>query len=141
MNEPQDGSPPTASPARMPLWLIATGIVAFLIFSLSLGGLTWWLISRGNSRADTQSTSQSPSTDIDGATEPTVDIASDPTVLEPGFVSLFNGRDLDTWVGDSSIWSVQDGVIRGSSKRKLGSGNWTCLFWQGKELQDFELRF
>ncbi len=32
---------------------------------------------------------------------------------EPGFVSLFNGQDLDGWTGNPAIWSVQDGAITG----------------------------
>lgn len=141
MSEPQNpGEPPVAPQARVPLWLMAAAGVAFLIFSLSIGALAWWLVSRGHGRAEIPGATQPTAAGNEAANEPAVDTASPATVLEPGFLSLFNGRDLDAWAGDVSVWSVQDGVIRGSSKRKLGSGNWTCLFWQGKELQDFELR-
>lgn len=34
-------------------------------------------------------------------------------VALPGFVSLFNGRDLAGWEGDPRIWSVQEGAITG----------------------------
>jgi hypothetical protein len=124
----------------VPLWPIATAAVAFLIFSLSIGALAWWLVSREHGRV--ANVPSQPALN-DTADDPAVAVDAVPLAipLELGFVSLFNGRDLDAWEGDSSIWSVQDGVIRGTSKRKLGSGNWTCLFWQGKELQDFELRF
>ena len=30
---------------------------------------------------------------------------------EPDFVSLFNGRDLSGWDGDTNIWSVKNGAI------------------------------
>jgi hypothetical protein len=141
MSEPRDFSElPVPSKTRIPLWLIVIGGVAFLIFSLSLGGLTWWLIIRERSRANVPSTAQPVLTD-NAANEPAVDATPPATILEPGFTSLFNGRDLDAWVGDSAVWSVQNGVIRGRSKTKLGAGNWTCLFWQGRQIKDFELRF
>ena len=33
--------------------------------------------------------------------------------VEPGFRSLFNGKDLTGWAGRTNHWSVQDGVITG----------------------------
>ncbi len=33
----------------------------------------------------------------------------------PGFVSLFNGRDLAGWEGDPRVWSVRDGAITGQT--------------------------
>lgn len=39
-----------------------------------------------------------------------------PAITETaGFVPLFNGRDLDGWQGDPSLWSVRDGAIVGKS--------------------------
>ena len=32
-----------------------------------------------------------------------------------GYVLLFNGKDLDGWQGDLSVWSVNDGAIVGST--------------------------
>jgi hypothetical protein len=55
---------------------------------------------------------------------------------EPGFTSLFNGKDLSGWEGDKKAWAVVDGAIQstgGNTKR-----NW--LIWRGGELRDFELR-
>jgi hypothetical protein len=34
---------------------------------------------------------------------------------EPGFVPLFNGKDLGGWEGDTKLWKVQDGAIVGDS--------------------------
>ncbi len=34
-------------------------------------------------------------------------VTSEPAGMKP----LFNGKDLGGWVGDSRLWSVQDGVI------------------------------
>ena len=35
------------------------------------------------------------------------------SAAEPGFQSLFNGKDLDGWAGNPALWSVQDGAITG----------------------------
>jgi putative membrane-bound dehydrogenase-like protein len=55
---------------------------------------------------------------------------------EPGFTSIFNGRDLTGWEGDKKAWAVVDGAIQctGGNTKK----NW--LIWRGGELRDFELR-
>ncbi|HZZ71194.1 MAG TPA: DUF1080 domain-containing protein [Pirellulales bacterium] len=37
---------------------------------------------------------------------------------EDGFKPLFNGKNLDGWVGDPDLWSVQDGVIVGTTDKK-----------------------
>jgi predicted esterase len=40
----------------------------------------------------------------------------EPAIVETaGFVPLFNGKDLSGWEGDSSLWSVKDGMIVGDS--------------------------
>lgn len=53
---------------------------------------------------------------------------------------LFNGNDLSGWDGDSQLWSVKDGVIRGeTTSEKRANGN-TFLIWEGEPLKDFELR-
>ena len=37
------------------------------------------------------------------------------TAAEEGFVPLFNGKNLNGWDGDPSLWSVQSGVIVGTT--------------------------
>lgn len=34
---------------------------------------------------------------------------------EPGFVPLFNGKDLTGWEGDAKLWKVQEGAVVGDS--------------------------
>ncbi len=60
---------------------------------------------------------------------------------EPGFISLFNGRDLANWDGNPLLWSVQDGVIVGRRviAEKPDKGN-TFLIWKGGRPANFELR-
>jgi len=40
----------------------------------------------------------------------------EPAIVETaGFAPLFNGKDLDGWEGDSSLWSARDGMLVGDS--------------------------
>lgn len=59
--------------------------------------------------------------------------------LEPGFCSLFDGRTLDGWDGDRTIWSVKDGAITGetTADNKLKENNF--LVWKD-QVENFELR-
>jgi len=53
--------------------------------------------------------------------------------------SLFNGRDLEGWDGDTRLWSVRDGVIHGETTADLKADGNTFLIRQGLVLEDFEL--
>ncbi|MDQ3624235.1 MAG: DUF1080 domain-containing protein [Verrucomicrobiota bacterium] len=57
------------------------------------------------------------------------------------FKPIFNGKDLANWEGDSRLWSVKDGAIRGETALpdKMTIGN-TFLIWRGGVLKDFELK-
>lgn len=48
----------------------------------------------------------------------------------PGFVSLFNGKELSGWDGDGQVWSVKDGAITGETTidRQVSE----TLSWYGK---------
>ena len=59
---------------------------------------------------------------------------------EEGFTSLFNGRDLTGWRGDTSYWSVSDGAITGRTTSENPLKYNTFLIWDGGEPADFELR-
>ena len=50
------------------------------------------------------------------------------------FKSLFNGKDLTGWEGDTTLWSVKDGAIIGKTEGK----SHTFLIWKGTAA-DFEL--
>lgn len=45
-------------------------------------------------------------------------IAAPLAAEKPEFVSLFDGKSLEGWHGDPELWSVQDGVIVGSTHEK-----------------------
>jgi hypothetical protein len=58
-----------------------------------------------------------------------------------GFVSLYNGRDLDAWDGDPRLWKIErGGVLAGSTDGvKPLKGN-SFLIYKAARFRDFELR-
>ncbi|MDA0661145.1 MAG: DUF1080 domain-containing protein [Planctomycetota bacterium] len=61
-------------------------------------------------------------------------------VTEGSLVPIFNGKDLTDWEGDSRLWSVRDGAIRGeTTEQNQAQGN-TFLIWNKGTVRDFELR-
>jgi len=64
---------------------------------------------------------------------------TDPVPGLPGFVSLFNGKDLAGWTGDPRIWSVKDGTITGQTTAEATVKENNFLIWKD-EIEDFELR-
>src|SRR5437868_4621608 len=59
---------------------------------------------------------------------------------DDGFVSLFNGKDLAGWKGNSDYWSVEDGAITGTTTADKPLKYNTFLIWEGGQPADFELR-
>lgn len=60
--------------------------------------------------------------------------------VEPGFKSLFNGKDLTGWQGNPDLWSVKDGAITGITKADPKLTHNTFLVYKEGEFGDFELR-
>lgn len=60
---------------------------------------------------------------------------------DDGFVSLFNGKDLSGWDGDSRFWRVEDGAIVGETSEENKAPHNTFLIRSGESYGDFELRF
>lgn len=54
--------------------------------------------------------------------------------------SLFNGKDLSGWDGDSRLWSVKDGVIHGETTEANPAMGNTFLIAKDVVVKDFELR-
>lgn len=53
---------------------------------------------------------------------------------------IFNGKDLSGWDGDTRLWTVKDGVIRGeTTEQEKANGN-TFLIWTEGKTKDFDLR-
>jgi hypothetical protein len=57
-----------------------------------------------------------------------------------GMKQLFNGKDLSGWDGDTRLWSVKDGAIRGETTAENPAMGNTFIIWQGGKLKDFDLR-
>jgi hypothetical protein len=66
--------------------------------------------------------------------------SSAPAADDEGFVTLFNGKDLSGWEGDSVHWSVQDGAITGRTTPETLIKTNTFLVWQGGKPADFVIR-
>jgi predicted secreted protein len=64
--------------------------------------------------------------------------------VEPGFKSLFNGKDLAGWTGRTNHWSVEQGAITGvtTTENPAKGNNFLIAQADGKNLvvDDFELR-
>lgn len=60
--------------------------------------------------------------------------------VEPGFIPLFNGKDLQGWSGNPQLWSVKDGAITGVTTADTKLSHNTFLVYTNKEFSDFELR-
>jgi type 1 glutamine amidotransferase len=59
--------------------------------------------------------------------------------LEKGFNSIFNGKDLTGWRGNSNYWSVQDGCITGITPPG-GIPENNFLIWTNGEPGEFDLK-
>nr|WP_232326074.1 DUF1080 domain-containing protein [Spirosoma montaniterrae] len=57
-----------------------------------------------------------------------------------GFTSIFNGKDLKGWEGDTAYWRVENGYLVGEIKPDKTLKNNSFIIWQGGEPADFELK-
>ena len=58
---------------------------------------------------------------------------------EPGFVPIFNGRDLAGWNGKPGWWKVEDGALTAESTPEKPCKECNYLIWRGDRPADFEL--
>ena len=58
-----------------------------------------------------------------------------------GFVSIFNGTNLEGWEGNTTLWSVEDGCITGRTQADPKLTHNTFLVYTNGPVADFELRF
>lgn len=59
---------------------------------------------------------------------------------EPGFTSMFNGRDLTGWEGKAGWWYVEEGAITSQSTPEKPCLKCNYLMWRGGKPGDFELQ-
>ena len=60
---------------------------------------------------------------------------------EEGFVSMFNGKNLDGWEGKPGGWWVEDGTLTSQSTEENPCIKHHYLYWKTAEPADFVLRF
>jgi len=68
------------------------------------------------------------------------DAAKQAPAESEGMRTIFNGKDLTGWDGDSRLWSVVDGVIHGETTDENRANGNTFLIWKDGRTADFELR-
>lgn len=59
---------------------------------------------------------------------------------EPGFESLFNGKNLSGWDGNPKFWTVEDGAMTGRTTKDNPTKGNTFLIYRKDSVDDFELR-
>src|SRR5262249_36490472 len=59
---------------------------------------------------------------------------------EPGFRSIFNGRNFDGWSGDPKYWRVENGSMVGEITPETVVKSNTFIIWQDGKPKDFELK-
>ena len=59
---------------------------------------------------------------------------------DDGFQSIFDGKSLDGWDGNTSFWSVKEGAITGQTTKENPTKGNTFLIWKKGPVKDFELR-
>lgn len=60
-------------------------------------------------------------------------------IADDGFVSLFNGKDLEGWDGNPKLWKVEDGIVTGTCEGPDALDHNTFLIWKSGTVKDFEL--
>ncbi len=59
---------------------------------------------------------------------------------EKGFVSIFDGKTLNGWTGDSTYWRVENGCIIGEVKPQTLLKRNSFIIWRGDMPANFELK-
>ena len=57
-----------------------------------------------------------------------------------GFVSIFDGKTLNGWDGDTQFWRVENGEIIGETTPEKVMKQNSFLIWRGGTVKDFELK-
>lgn len=59
---------------------------------------------------------------------------------DAGYTSIFNGKDLSGWDGDTVHWSAENGILTGEITPEKPLLHNTYIIWQGGQPGDFELK-
>ncbi len=63
-----------------------------------------------------------------------------PPLAETGFQSIFDGRTMNGWDGDTDFWRVENGEMIGETKADHQPKQNTFLIWRGGKPGDFEFK-
>lgn len=108
-------------------------VLPYLLTVAVLCGAGMWL-SEGTPAAAQQEKAQKKRR---GGMPPMPEAFSDDTT---GFQSLFDGKTLNGWEGDTAFWRAEGGAIVGETTAENPLKSNTFLIWSGGSLKDFELR-
>ena len=59
---------------------------------------------------------------------------------DKSFMSIFDGKTLNGWKGDSTYWTVENGCLVGTVTPETILKSNTFIVWQGAQPEDFELK-
>ena len=65
-----------------------------------------------------------------------IEVETDPA----GFESIFDGKTLDGWTGDTNLWRIEDGAIVGQTTKEIKIKANQFLVWDQGEVDDFSLK-
>lgn len=60
--------------------------------------------------------------------------------IDKDFISIFDGKTLNNWKGDSRYWHVENGNLVGTVTPETLLKSNTFIIWQGSQPEDFELK-
>jgi len=76
----------------------------------------------------------------DSSGNPEKEVSENVSVAEDGFVSIFDGKTLNGWEGDTAYWRVEDGNLIGEITPDNPLKTNSFVVYQGGEPGDFELK-
>ncbi|WP_158839597.1 3-keto-disaccharide hydrolase [Polaribacter sp. L3A8] len=59
---------------------------------------------------------------------------------DSGFISIFNGKNLDGWKGDANYWSIKDGILVGEVTPETILKRNTFIIYEKEQPSNFELK-
>jgi len=67
-------------------------------------------------------------------------LKADGETASENFVPIFSGKNLKGWVGDESLWKLENGILVGTCKGPDHMDDNSFLIWEYGRVKDFELR-
>jgi hypothetical protein len=99
--------------------VLSTLIVGLLVASIALVQVLGTNLQEGESQSDSENNSRKE---------------------EQKFISIFDGKSLSNWDGDTAYWRVENSALTGEVKESNLLKHNSFIIWQGGEPADFELK-